>query len=466
MDRRFMPVVLLACLVALIATSLYAQPNQDDEQGLFLPIVLTKPVPLTPLPTPLPTPPPDASIDTGALFLTKDLPTNSAAIAVDATGRLHSAYATYRNGAAFYASCASRCTNPADWASVAFGEDVQEVQLALTPDGKPRLLLRSEYELFGSLFQYAACDTSCTEPANWTVIALVDNRLPGETTALFDRPQHYFALDPQGRPRFIFTDERAGLDSYGTFYAYCDNNCSAAKSWFRVTLDTQVWSDISLAFTSNGEPRIAYQRFGNLAIQPSLYYVECAAICETVELGDLGLYSDIGFVLRIDANDHARMAVRRSRLADGTREGLFYYSCNTGCLQESNWRSLQLSLPETAGLQPDLAFDNQDRPRIAFQAPDTASLGYAWCQSNCEDAAAWQTRSVEDGRTLDADWYVLPPAGCDTAWVAGLRPVLAIDNAGQLRFAYDAENITVGCTAQDWYRAVRIVLLPQPSSFK
>lgn len=107
----------------------------------------------TPTPTATATATPTATIqphaDVGALQL-NDASIRSAGVAVDAQGGIHVVYAVVppllqEGKPVIYGYCAGGlaqpCSNSANWRFEAVADDFPFVQLALTPDGKPRLLL-------------------------------------------------------------------------------------------------------------------------------------------------------------------------------------------------------------------------------------------------------------------------------------------------------------------------------------
>ena len=104
--------------------------------------------PQTATPTPTQTATPANPLGQRGLFLNRTNKTDSASIAVDAAGGIHFAYAAYEHVSgqrpAYYAYCAPTvdCGIGSIWVTVSLSDDVEEVQLALTKAGHPRLLLR------------------------------------------------------------------------------------------------------------------------------------------------------------------------------------------------------------------------------------------------------------------------------------------------------------------------------------
>ena len=148
-------------------------------------------------------------------------------------------------------------------------------------------------------------------------------------TSIFDlyddtSPQRYFALDPQGRPRFVHIDRNypAGPDHVDSYYVWCDGQCTQAENW-RETLFTDTSSyDFepvlypSLTFTKSRAPRIVANLYTQSESEPS---------------------------------------------------GLYYFSCDTSCDQREGWQRVHLS-ERGGGTDPswDLKLDAQDRPRVTF----------------------------------------------------------------------------------------------------
>jgi hypothetical protein len=198
----------------------------------------------TPTATPTQTTAPGTPPVQEGLFLTRTNRTDSASIAVDAAGGFHFAYAAYVHDAsghrpAYYAYCgpAADCGIESNWATVSLSDDVEDVQLALTKAGHPRLLLRGTEPTapFDTLFQYAACDANCTGLANWTGIDLTTAQY--SLVYLEDYPRRYFALDNQDRPRFLY---RKNIND--GYYAYCDVDCSTGGAWTQYLLDPIIFS--------------------------------------------------------------------------------------------------------------------------------------------------------------------------------------------------------------------------------
>ncbi len=240
----------------------------------------------TPTTTPTATPTPER-LGAGVV-LDEQWKVASSALAVDAEGGMHLAYVYYEPQhrpdpdddnptAAVYSYCQAHCDSKRNWQMVMLGDQVSEVQIGLTPLGQPRLLLLVRAEAaWGKADQYlyAECDENCTKLAGWQVGAVImsANNLSWNPDPDFlnrdDEPKRSFALDPQGRPRFVHYHYNAehALGTIGAYYAACDAHCTESASWThtRITqvyeqFGTWYWEELydpALAFTSTGHPRL------------------------------------------------------------------------------------------------------------------------------------------------------------------------------------------------------------------
>ena len=424
----------------------------------------------TPTPTATPTPPPGTE---GALFLNTTNKTDSASTAVDAAGGFHFAYAAYVRDAsgqrpAYYAYCAANCGIESSWGKVSLSDDVEveEVQLALTTDGHPRLLLRGDNLSFDTQFQYAACDLDCTNRANWTIADVATSTyIP---VYLNDYARHYFALDNLDRPRFLYRKT-----DYDAYYVYCDTACTSAASWWQYPINADMFSDPTnfptLTFTSAGQPRITAVIMGDPGLSDWLTYIACDTVCNNpanwtyTALMERGS-GHVSSVLRFNSSGQPRLVFNQGSINSGPAGYLYYWWCNTGCTNGANWTGSSVGAQGQAE-DPDLALDALNRPRIAFKNNSPDGLGYAWCDMSCEsNSATWQGGLVEPSSDLDVEWPILPPVGCSSSyWYGGYRPSLALDTAGNPRLGYVAQHFHGGgCTVAEDYRAVRFAFFNQP----
>ena len=289
---------------------------------------------------------------------------------------------------AYYPYCppGSDCSQRANWNQVALSEKVQVAQLDLTPDGHPRLLLQTAEQppagRGNASFWYAECDPECTDPGNWSMIDLIETGIIDDS--YWERPNHSFALDPRGRPRFVFGEG-------AVVYASCDERCTevhtdpatgarVAVNWSGTLLARGLYgTQRALAFTSDGQPRL-----GALMYDPSeslftVDYLECHSRCD-----DAAQWSQITLTprgkapesisRRIDGSDRVGIALTGSGSA-------FYYQCPAACSNLGNWNGT--TWPGLTPVQDaDLAFDRQNRPHLALRSSGGGAgwgLWHVWC---------------------------------------------------------------------------------------
>jgi hypothetical protein len=387
---------------------------------------------------------------------------------------MHAAYAYFtpeiEHPPAVYTYCpgpASACASPAGWASVKLLDLAREVQLALTPAGQPRLLIVTSSTVLtsGKDYYYAACDARCTEQGSWSLTLVLTTHGTDLQSISDDRnPQRSFALDPQGRPRFVYQDRNyfyAEPDHIGAYYAWCDADCADASSWQEVRVgraieeqfrrDYEIFDYPSLSFTPEGSPRIVARVFGfnedGSDAPQGLYYLGCDAQCEQhdswqrVFLLDTGSgsYPYPGWDLALTSDGRPRLALFTGGglQPDSANYRLFYLFCDQNCLDQNEWYYNDVGLGASSGQSADLELDGQGRPRLAWIASN-GDLGYAWCNQGCEgDAPQWQQRIVETEDALKQEFPQAIPPHCDTDTWEGLAPALALDGQGNPRIAYD-----------------------------
>lgn len=285
--------------------------------------------------------------------------------------------------------------------------------------------------------------------------------------------RHAFALDPQGRPRFIYAKEALGYDPR---YAYCNAaDCTVPANWSETLLGKDAtFGAPSLTFTGSGQPRLATTISAQGA--PAVYYMACDSACEKPANWTATPIADsqgTEFVLRLDSQNRPRLAIYRAQSASAPGGTLFFVVCNGQCANRANWVGTDVGLSAHLGVMgvwpsspnADLALDAQGRPRIAFRQNSPDGLGYAWCDDRCEQSSAgWRSQTIEDSNRLDAELARPIPAGCSFgAWYGGYLASLALDPAGNPRIVQEALHVHGnGCQTGEDFRAVRFALLPAP----
>jgi len=375
------------------------------------------------------------------------------------------------------------------------GQQVTEVQLAVNAAGQPRMLLRvsSNQRGFESEYHYAECNDDCTKESSWKTTMVRGTY----GTSLFDlnddtSPQRSFALDPQGRPRFIYIDRNYPIDPdhMGSYYMFCDWACTNASNWHETLITETTPYDFepvkyaSLAFTRAGGPRMA----GDLYVlsskqEPSgFHYFACDTGCDRSEnwrrtyLVPRGSETNPSWDLELDAQDRPRIAYYVGSFEGGGGEHLFYLWCNENCSDANNWYANDPGLGRSDGRHPDLELSADGRPRIAYMHKNTGGVAYLWCDADCEtDNPQWQAGIVDTTETLEAEYPVARPTSCDVGLWTTLTPSLALDPSGNPLIGYDAKYDT-RCLYKDpnypndppyyhytqLWRVVRGVSFPQP----
>lgn len=429
-----------------------------------------------------------------------DRPTSHPTVMVDAAGGIHIVFTPesvtqdHPTRSILYAYCPVNCFSAAAFTLTVLGDQVEYANLALSPAGKPRVMARLRPPSgSGFIYQYWTCDDHCTDSAHWNAVSI--GSAYARTTGWGEPFSRFFALDPQGRPAFVYFD--AGADDndphWGVFYAFCQVGCGSAENWGEVRLIEDVFArEFSLVFSPTGQPRLVYMSYDRDEILQYTAYVECQSNCASaaswqgLRLVDTVSSSVTEFAtlaLRTDRSGRPRLALYTGTGSGGTLapNTLYYLSCAADpCSQGQSWQALNLGLTSTQGeAGVDLALDGFDRPRITYHAPMAAGFGlhYAWCSTNCETSAqGWQVREIEPSEVVNQELPIPPWPGCAfpkcnppvppctmSTWDTGMRPSLALDPAGNPRFAYDSDHRQGGgCGTFTDTRLTRFALFNQP----
>jgi hypothetical protein len=436
-----------------------------------------------------------------AFFVDPTWKTSNASVAVDSAGGTHVAFYYYepkidqRPTHAVYAYCASQCDQDQSWHSVGFGDLVREVELELTPSGKPRLLITTDSTVYtgGKDYAYAACDTDCTQPNGWTFVTIASGKTPAIGLDNDDElAQHAFELDSQGRPRFVYRDENYAVSPAhsGLFYVACDARCDDPSQWRDALITTTTAYGVervyhpALAFTADGRPRVVSAEFFPIGSgEARLVYIACETGCDDsahwqkVELLPRGGGSEPSADVEIDQNGNPRIAFYQEAMLGGQGKRLFHLTCNGSCLQATSWTAVDLGLGTFNGQEPDLELDAQGRPRIAYADWDKGGIGIASCDGNCEAPAGWRHTRLEDRDVLYRAWPVAYPPHCDGGLWNSHTPSLVLPANGTPLVAFDAtyyahclyddnpnDNIPPVSKMHLITRAVRLISVDAPST--
>jgi hypothetical protein len=459
--------VLLVVLLLLHMPNVAIVAEEGDEaqnSHLYLPLlqragslnpVPPTPVPPTPVP-PTPVPPTPVPDGFGAVVFGQDRFLQAADVATDDQGNIHYIFsAVSANNQTdrgwHYAFCApsiTNCDDPGKWQLLDLGRTDSLVQLEVTGDGRPRLWLKSTLSARPT-FSYGECNHLCSQKGNWQFVDLLESKYTYPSLEELGFRHESFALDPQGRPRFVyFHVDYEQPELHGMRYAFCNSNCTSLESWdsARISSSQSLWRP-ALGFTPAGQPRIVAS---SLSDKKQMMYVQCDAGCEgagswpSVTLFNIP-GSPVSWSLQVDPTNGAiRVAYKQNMDSE-----IWFMWCGGDCLNNEKWDGISL-LPSNApgGRNPALALDAQGRPYIAYEYVDSShnGLGYLWCTGDCytlstEYKGVWEDVVVEDNGTLLEEYPLVVPAGCkDSTWLAGLQPALAMDKQGRARFAFEADG--------------------------
>jgi hypothetical protein len=409
-------------------------------------------------PPPQETPPPNGA--SGALFMQPEKKVAGPSLKVDAQGGMHMVYydsvPLAEKPAATYAYCpppAAQCGDSSKWSYLSMGDQIDQAQLQLTPAGNPRLLLGYHaLSQYAELYIYGECDSNCTASEDsWNFIAVTSRSLAAGGIADYYLPVRTFALDPQGRPAFVFYDRNTQPepDHTGGYYVSCQADCTTDGSWTEVRFThrngyyDELVDQPVLQFTSEGAPRILATLYPlNGTGDSGIYYFACDSNCDSDAGWARTLIIDRGsgpypvWDLALDAQDRPRVAYFRYDALDDTRQTLFYLWCDANCVGDGSWQQIDLGLPKGDGIGADLVLDATGRPRIAYLA--SSDLGYAWCDGDCTTAQGWQHGYADSDDKMTAEYPIALPFTCSAGIWDSYSPSLALDNAGNPRIAYDA----------------------------
>jgi hypothetical protein len=395
------------------------------------------------------------SVPTGGFVVGTDAAYHSIDVAVDARGGYHAAFMTWAfadHKTVYYGYCpperAEACATGEGWSLVGVSDDTPFVQLRLTPEGRPRLLLSNdqvgyhEGPVAKTLYRYAECDANCTSPGGWSVVELGYADYGGGIGS-HDNNAQTFALDPEGRPRFLYFDGYTtrpdGVFGNAMYLLLCDTGCTNPANW-RATLLPEPYRDhhTQLAIGPDGRPRVV------AVTDPGegtwLVYGECTAACAATSDWSAPVVlihlpsgpGDRDWSFALDAAGRPRIA------AQPLARPIHYLWCDAACDTSDGWDGYVLTF-SNADTYPALALDAAARPRLAFKA--NAGLAYAWCDGGCEtDQPAWSAVLVDSPAEIAAALSIPILPGClDGSWIGGYRPQIALDPAGNPVLGHDAE---------------------------
>jgi hypothetical protein len=270
-----------------------------------------------------------------------------------------------------------------------------------------------------------------------------------------EMPQHSFALDAQGRPRFVYSNGWGNGRPTAIYYTWCDAvDCTQQGSWQETTIygpveGRTVTSDYATLVFDGDLPRVITRlNLSGLPVQVDVH--TCNGGCDSPDgwrSSTLAYPADrmwTSWDLALDANGRMHIALYEPPNIDITVGGrLFYAWCpSNDCMESGGWQLTQVASGE--GKNADLAIDAQGRMHMVYDAGQRGVVGHLWCDSNCTVASSWQRRILETSDQLQQQFPVAIPFTCDQetehAWLDAV-PMATFDNAGRLVIAYDTKHV-------------------------
>ncbi len=353
---------------------------------------------------------------------------------IDASGGVHTAF--YTSQSVYYAHCSAACDNPANWTATPITgagsyDSLNYPVVDVDPIGRPRMMWYHEPD-----YVYAECNANCANAANWITVQVP---VAAPSGYIYPQTARYFALDAQGRPRFVcygwdYDDENV---YEGFQYTTCDGNCTIASNWHSSLIDLDDYiSQPQIVLNAASQPRVM-----GVSTDDELTYLGCNTNCaQTENWGRTTLYPTGywgKFSFRLDTQGRPRVAFYSPDAGD---KAMYYAWSNSTAISATNWFSDSLALPPNDERTLDLAFDSQNRPQMVF-ASDQENLDYVTCTANCESTSStWQLQHIETGDELDLS-DPIPLGGCLTSvWMLLGYPSLALDAADQPNVSYYAQH--------------------------
>jgi hypothetical protein len=271
-------------------------------------------------------------------------------LVVDATGRVHALVSgvpttTSADDVVLYATCASNCSDVANWSSVDLGALVTggvvgvNSGLTVSATGAIGVIGRGAFGNYDA--KYAACSSNCTDAANWTAGAVVNGTV------------QYLALDGSGVSHILYS---AGSTTDGDgllYYGRCASNCTQTANW--------QLSSVGFVHGSNTWE-------AGFTVTPSgrvfLSYNQGAAHLGTENNGHVLVVSCLG----------------------------------AGCTDLSTWSSITLSTDP----DEDEVWLAHDGEALGLLSTASLELRARTCDASCEAAASWSDPAVIDSSTAMA----------------------------------------------------------------
>jgi len=366
-------------------------------------------------------PPPGST----AFFLPDEPPTRGFEVEFDAAGRMHFVYVRHslvrEVQEVVYGTCEPGldCDQPANWRTVVVHSGaIGTVQIEVTSDARPRLVIEDQYTVAGARLAYMACESNCLGTDGWRGIALIGNVQIGQVFALH-LDQRWFAIDAAGRPRLLVSSND------GAFFLACDRDCTEPTGdWTNTALDTtgepfltsQLFAPV-LRLDANGRPHLLGQSSRALVYLTAEGDFRQAENWRRVALTNplqqgvtdtLPVAIQFANNLDLEIDRSGGVVVAFDGFVPGTQEMRAYLlRCRDGCAEMASWSGRPFSGTQLDSL--DLVLDREGRPFLAFtgQVPQTGErvVQLATCTGgDCHAIEArWNARVLASSDTLERE---------------------------------------------------------------
>lgn len=377
-------------------------------------------------------------------------------IETDGEGNIHTIYPAYAFGDAFYSFCDADCDDAGDVKVVRLPTEgtVANAMIAIGPDNKPQVLLSTYLRVY-----YGTCSGDCTTESSWTLSVIrehendAEREISGEAFALTNDGKPRFVM--HAYRAFLGIGQPTPI----TEYFACDSDCHDGANWSQNKISDQIWQESTLRLDAAGNPRLATVAIveNESGKQEIAGYIACDHDCDDGDNWlAVGLYNawsdrnieqiDPAVSLALTSNGEPRMLIL-GKEADGGKH-MVYFACDAGCEDGANWEGTGLIKDNVLGAGLDLALDAEDRPRVVYTAASNIFL--AWCKSGdcAKMESPWDLKKVEFGSDMPTD-NIFPYWNCTVAAWFLRHPSIAIAKDGTPRVAYRAEDISGGTSNPD-----------------
>jgi hypothetical protein len=303
------------------------------------------------------------------------------------------------------------------------GELEERYDVALGPSGSVHLAgygeLRPTSDYFTRYTKYAACSSSCDDPARWGRMAVDSAYLPSGYAAVeVARTGAIHLMHVGVSPVFPRPDELR----YGT----CTSDCLTPANWTMATLATSDGSDptymmAGFALDAGGTLHLVTHAWGS---DPAVHYATCQTDCTdpaawtSAPIPVSGYAQDPSQGLTIDGTGRLHLLTAYAGVVT-------YSTCPSDCLSPAQWSSTPPTWPGPLYVYPSLAVDGAGRVHLVYSAVD-GDFTYARCDAECALPASWSTVRLDDG---DGGFSALAVDG--DGRITALHP---FGPAGELRF--------------------------------